>query len=156
MNNNSILRSIRYIFKISDSQMIHIFSLGGTKVTREDVCNWLKNDHDPSFCECSHLQMAAYLSGFIIYKRGAQDGQTRQLEKNLNNNLIFRKLKIALHLHDQDILTILDSAGVKISKHELSAFFRKKDHKHYRTCKDQILRRFLQGLQLKHHPSEDL
>jgi len=41
-------------------------------------------------------------------------------------------------------------ADLKISKHELSAFFRRPDHKHYRTCKDQILRNFLKGLQLKY------
>jgi uncharacterized protein YehS (DUF1456 family) len=41
-------------------------------------------------------------------------------------------------------------ADLRMSKHELSAFFRKPDHKHYRDCKNQILRNFLQGLQLKY------
>lgn len=70
----------------------------------------------------------------------------------VTNNIIFRKLRIALDLKAEDILEILDLAGVRISKHELSAFFRKPDHKHYRDCQDQILRNFLKGVQLKYHP----
>jgi uncharacterized protein YehS (DUF1456 family) len=64
--------------------------------------------------------------------------------------MIFMKLKIALSLKAEDVMAILELADFKISKHELSAFFRKPDHKHYRDCKDQILRNFLKGLQLKY------
>ena len=51
-----------------------------------------------------------------------------------------------------DILAILSLADFSMSKHELSAFFRKPGHKHYRECKDQILRNFLGGLQHKMRP----
>jgi len=71
----------------------------------------------------------------------------------LSKNTILRKLKIALDLKDTDILEILALANLRISKHELSAFFRKPDHKNYRVCKDQVMRNFLKGLQLKHRPS---
>lgn len=72
----------------------------------------------------------------------------------MNNNLVFRKLKIALNLKDDDILEILELAGKKISKHELSAFFRKPTHEKFRNCHDQILRNFIHGLQLKYRPQE--
>jgi len=71
-------------------------------------------------------------------------------EQRLTNNIIFRKLKIALNLKAEDILEIMKLAGIRISKHELSAFFRKPDHKNYRECKDQILRNFLKGVQIKY------
>jgi uncharacterized protein YehS (DUF1456 family) len=45
--------------------------------------------------------------------------------------------------------SILDAAGFDVSKPELSALFRKKDHKHYRSCGDQLLRNFLKGLTLR-------
>jgi uncharacterized protein YehS (DUF1456 family) len=48
---------------------------------------------------------------------------------------------------------ILELAEFRLSKHELSAFFRKPGHKHYRECKDQILRNFLQGMQIKYRDS---
>ncbi len=64
------------------------------------------------------------------------------------------KLKIALNLKADDVLEIMNLADLRISKHELSAFFRRPDHKHYRDCKDQILRNFLHGMQLKYRPNK--
>ena len=63
------------------------------------------------------------------------------------------KLRIALNLKAEDVLEILALSNVHISKHELSAFFRKIGHKHYRDCKDQILRNFLKGVQRKYRSS---
>lgn len=60
------------------------------------------------------------------------------------------KLKIALNLKAEDVLEIMALADLKISKHELSAFFRKPAHKHFRECQNQILRNFLKGMQLKY------
>ncbi len=70
----------------------------------------------------------------------------------MTNNIIFRKIKIALDLKNEDVLNIMSLANLPISKHELSAFFRRVDHKHYRICKDQILRNFLAGVQAKYRP----
>lgn len=64
----------------------------------------------------------------------------------MKNNDILKKLRIALNLKDNDIIEILKLADFEISKAELSALFRKEDHKNYKECGDQILRRFLNGL----------
>jgi uncharacterized protein YehS (DUF1456 family) len=98
-------------------------------------------------------ELAIFLTGFIVEKRGKKEGEEPKPEKSLNNNIIFRKLKIALNYKDEDILEILDQRGMRISKHELSAFFRHPDQPQYRPCKDQILRNFLHGLQAKLNPS---
>ena len=74
-------------------------------------------------------------------------------EKELNNNIIFRKLRIALAMKDIDILKIYDLVDIYISEHELSAFFRKPSQRQYRSCKDQFLRNFLNGLQKKLRPN---
>jgi len=150
VTNNDILRRIRYIFDFGDSKMMGIFSLADHQVTREQVIDWLKKDDDPALQECSDVELAIFLNGLIIERRGKKDGAQPEPEQKLNNNIIFRKLKIALDLKAEDILQILGTADVHISKHELSAFFRKPDHKHYRACKDQILRNFLNGVQLKY------
>lgn len=68
----------------------------------------------------------------------------------MSNNQIFLKLKIALNLQADDIFETLSLAGFPLSKHEISAFFRKPEHKNYRDCKDQVLRHFLKGLELKY------
>lgn len=64
----------------------------------------------------------------------------------LGNNDILWKLRIALKLKDVDIIEILKLADFEITKPELSAFFRRKDHPNYKQCGDQVLRRFLDGL----------
>ena len=148
MKNNDILRRIRFTFNFSDSKMIAIFGLADYPVTRMQISDWLKKDDDPAYKNCTDIQLAAFLNGLIGDKRGKRDEPPPKLEKRLNNNIILRKLKIALDLKDEDMLDILGLAALPMSKHELSAFFRKPDHKNYRTCKDQILRNFLRGLQM--------
>jgi len=150
LTNNDILRRIRYAFDFSDSKMIAIFGLANFEVGREDVSDWLKKEDDPAYQDCTDIQLATFLNGLIIDRRGKKEGPQPEAESKLTNNIIFRKMKIALDLKAEDILEIMDLTNVRISKHELSAFFRKPDHKHYRECKDQILRNFLKGVQLKY------
>jgi len=153
MNNNDILRRLRYIFDFSDDKMIELFSLSDFKVTRTQVSNWLKKDDEQEFKECRDIELAVFLNGLITSMRGEKEGEKPEPEKKLNNNIILRKIKIALNLKAEDILEIMDSAGLGISKHELSAFFRNPSHRHYMECNDQILRRFLKGLQVKYRKS---
>lgn len=152
MDSNYILRRLRYTFDLDDSTMIEIFGLGGHQTTRKDISDWLKKDDDPDFKQCSSEKLAFFLNGFIIKRRGKKNGSQPEPEKLLSNNNIFMKLKIALNLKSEDILEIMEIADFRISKHELSAFFRRKGHKHYQECKNQILRYFLNGIQLKYRP----
>ncbi len=150
MNNNDILRRIRYAFDFSDSRMIEIFGQAGHQVTREEISDWLKKDDDPAFQNCGDTLLAIFLNGLIVDRRGRLERPQAAPEQRLSNNIVLRKLKIALDLKAEEILEILASVNLRISKHELSAFFRKPDHKHYRVCKDQILRNFLDGVGLKY------
>jgi len=150
MDNNDIIRRIRYAFDINDSKMIEIFAFGDTRVTRAQISNWLKKDIDPEYVALSDFQLAVFLNGLITDKRDKKKGPKPKPENRLNNNIVFRKLRIALNLKDTDILEILHLADISVSKHELSAFFRKPGQSQYRECKDQILRNFLKGIQLKY------
>jgi len=152
VTNNDILRRIRYTFDYHESKMVTIFALADYQVSQEQISDWLKKEDDPAYQNCNDTQLAIFLNGLINDKRGKKDGPQPQPEKKLTNNIIFRKLKIALNLKDDDILEIMSLAGLSISKHELSAFFRRPGHKHYRDCKDQILRNFLKGMRLKYRP----
>ena len=150
MINNDILRRLRYIFDFDDSKMIALFGLADLEVTRSQVSDWLKKEDDPAHQNCTDEQLAIFLNGLINDKRGKKDGPQPEPEKCLTNNIIFRKLKIALDLKADDILDLLKLVNLRMSKHELSAFFRRPNHKNYRDCKDQILRNFLNGVQLKY------
>ena len=151
MTNNDILRRIRYIFDFNDSKMIALFGLADYQVTRGQISDWLKKEDDPAYQKCSDTQLTIFLTGLINDKRGKKEGPQPEPEKRVTNNIIFMKLKIALNLKAEDVLEIMKLADLRISKHELSAFFRRPEHKHYRDCNDQILRNFLKGMQLKYH-----
>jgi uncharacterized protein YehS (DUF1456 family) len=154
MSPNDILRRLRYIFDLSDKKMIEVFELGGRKTHRGELSAWLKKEQDPELVALYDDELAAFLNGLIIEKRGRREGPQPTAEKSLSNNIVLRKLKIALDFKSDDILAVLDLADLYISKYELSAFFRKPTHKHYRKCKDQVLRNFLFGLQLKYRPKD--
>src|SRR3989338_7470056 len=126
MNNNDIIRRIRYTFDMNDDTMIALFTSAGLEVTRAEISDWLKKDDDPLQKKLNDNKLAYFLNGFIIKKRGKQDGPLPIAEKQLNNNIIFRKLKIALALQDDD---------------------------KFRPCKDQVLRNFIYGLQEKYRPN---
>ena len=64
----------------------------------------------------------------------------------LTNNDIFKKLRVAHKLRDDDIVDILKLVDFRISKSELGAFFRNENHPKYMDCGDQVLRNFLNGL----------
>lgn len=151
MTNTDILRRLRYTFNFNDAQIIELFAFGNLEVTRGTISEWLKKEEDTTHAPINDEQLAHFLNGLINKNRGKKEGVELIAEKKLNNNIIFRKLKIALNLQDEAILETLELVDFKISKHELSAFFRNPSHEKYRVCKDQILRNFIHGLQIKHH-----
>lgn len=133
--------------------MIAICGKGGLAVTREQVSDWLKREEDAAFVRCTDQELAHFLNGLIVDRRGQKEGPPAVAERRLDNNLILRKLKIALELKTEDMLETIEAGGLKLSPHELSAFFRRPNHKHYRVCEDQFLRSFLRGLQLRYRPN---
>lgn len=64
----------------------------------------------------------------------------------MNNNDIFKKLRVALQLRDDQIVEILNLVDFRISKGEIGNFFRNADHPKFMECGDQVLRNFLNGL----------
>lgn len=145
MDNNDILRRLRYVINYNEEQIQELYAGVGEIISQETIHQWLKKDDEKDYLLLPNDDLIFFLDGLILIKRGPRDGPPVRLEK-LTNNLILKKLKIAFSLQSDDILKLLDAEGLRLSKHELSAFFRKPSHKHYRECMDQVLRNFLQGL----------
>jgi uncharacterized protein YehS (DUF1456 family) len=150
MTNNDIFRRVGYLLDFSDLKMIALFKLANHEVGKEDLSGWLKKEDDPLLIDMTDKELAIFLNGLIIEKRGKREGPLPEPEDPLSNNMILRKLKIAFDLKSDDILELFASINTKLSKHELSAFFRNPDHKTYRPFLDQYLRHFLKGLQKKY------
>ncbi|GEM01408.1 Uncharacterized conserved protein YehS, DUF1456 family [Halolactibacillus halophilus] len=166
MNNNDRLVRIRYALDLKDEEMTEVFALGDEKLTVENVRDMFlkttdKTAGDNTFTEneykttCTNQQLNAFLDGLIIFKRGRQDPakkapQTVTLTDENVNNVVLKKIKIALTLTSDDILDLLDQVGVSISTSELSAVLRKEGHRNYKPCGDRYMRNFLKGLALEY------
>lgn len=157
MLTNDILRKIRYSLDLKDKEMIHIFHLPEQATSEIKLYTLLKKEDEKGFVLCSQSLLNTFLDGLIVFYRGPLKKSTTQHKKPaaINNNDVLRKIRIALAYKDTDMLEVFKLAGTKISKSELSAFFRRTDHKHYKECGDQFLRHFFQGLALyKKRPTQ--
>ena len=99
MNNNDILRRLRYALDISNPTMIEIFQLSGCTIEQPTLVKLLKKEEEEEFISCSNPLMSLFLDGFIVLKRGRRETDTEQPPKpdaSLNNNAILKKLRIAL------------------------------------------------------------
>lgn len=160
MNNNDILIRLRYALDLKNAEMVEIFALGDLDVTAKDVSRLLTKsvEDDPDHIECTNAMLDDFLNGFIIKKRGKQEAKPGQAQRppimisddKHRNNIVLKKLKIALKLTSDDILDILDDAGIYLSNSELSAVMRKEDHRNYKVCGDRYIRNFLKGLALEY------
>ena len=150
MTNNDFLRRLRYALNIKDNVMVQIFKKGNIVLTREDVIDYLKKDIDEGFKKLNNNDLIAFLDGLIIQKRGKKEDGTPvpqvKVTKNNLNNILLRKLRIALSFKSYDMIKIFKLGGVEISEGELSALFRSEDHKNYKECGDKYIRVFLKGL----------
>ena len=151
MANNDILRSIRDALTVDDAAMIQIFKESGREVGQSTIAALLKTENEDGYIPCSDPILGFFLDGLIIHKRGKQDGRPIPAAKPaapLTKNAIVKKLRIALDLKEDDMVSILKAARIEISKNDLGSLFRKEGNKHYKECSDQIFRGFLKGLAL--------
>ncbi len=155
LTNNDVLRLVRSALFIKENHIVKIFALANSNVSANQVAQWLNKDND-SNAKMSDSKLASFLNGLIIDKRGARDGEQPKPEAHLNNNMIFQKLRIALNLKTEDMLNILETVGIELTKYELGAYFRKPDNKHYKQCDDETLREFLFGVKLQSNPDATL
>ncbi|SLM31562.1 conserved hypothetical protein [Desulfamplus magnetovallimortis] len=165
MENNDILRRFRYALDIPDTTMVKIFSMAGCNMAEEQLRHLLKKEGDDGYVQCGDDLLELFLDALIVYNRGQKAeesaGSSFQSSKSghnsgggktfqLTNNMILKKLRIALELQQDSMLDIFRLGGVNMSKGELTAIFRKDGHKNYKVCGDQYLKKFLNGLGVRH------
>lgn len=147
MSHNDVTRSLRYLLDASDTRMVEILRLGGGQATLDQVRAFLLPEGDPGEVAVDDRTLAQLLDGVIVFRRGRDEARPLPpLEPRVTNNVVLKKLRVAFELKDVDLHAIFAAAGKSVTKPELSAFFRKPDHPHYRTLGDQYLRAFLRGL----------
>jgi len=162
MNNNDILRRLRFAFNFSNQHAVSLFQKDpASRVAMSDdaFLTRLAKDDDPSFVECSDIELCAFLDGLVVLKRGLREPAPKPVPKpasfRLSKNDILKKLRIALSFKEQEMLDTLKQGGTTLSKSELGALFRNPNHKHYRACGNQVLRNFIKGLTLQLRGDKD-
>ncbi|MFC4700971.1 DUF1456 family protein [Glaciecola siphonariae] len=152
---NDVLRRLRFALSLDNKATISIFKLAGYELEESYLSSMMKKEDEEGFLPCRDKTLSLFLDGLIIQKRGKQEGREPQVLKGsqrLSNNDILRKIKIAMSYQQDDMLKILRNGGFPAGKSELTALFRKPDHRSYRVCQDQLLRNFLQGMVKTHRP----
>jgi uncharacterized protein YehS (DUF1456 family) len=147
MDNNDILRRLRYTLNLSDDAMMDMYAKGGEEVSRAEISDWLKKEEQEGFDVVIDENLATFLNGVIVNYRGKKDGITPIAEVVLNNNIILRKLKIAFNFSSTELVYLMRMGGQKVTESELTAFFRNPKHPKYKELNDQYLRALLNGFQ---------
>ena len=111
MTNNEVLQHIRYIFAFSNEKISAIFKLAECTKTDDEINNFFRKNGEPAFTRIADNVLASFLDGLIIEFRGAKAGAQAQLEQVINNNIIFNKVKIALALKADEIISLLSSSS---------------------------------------------
>lgn len=169
MTNNDLLIRLRYALDIKDTDMVEIFRLGGIEVTKAEVRKILAkqketedgeidSESNDEFITCNYKMLEGFLNGFVTFKRGKREQKPGEAATPVQtssqvdspNNLLLKKVKVALSLTTEDMLDIFREIGLNVSKGELGGILRKADHRNYKECGDNFTRNFLRGLTLRY------
>lgn len=145
MTNNYTLKSIMTAIDLDKVAVLKAYKLVDKKITQDDVDDILRDEDNEKFILLSDEGFELFLNGLIAYKRGPSDKKAKKQKIYFSNNIVLKKLKIALDLKDEDIVQIFANDGLEITKSQLSAYFRRDGHINYRKCSDILLKRFIKG-----------
>ena len=148
MHNNEAFRRIRYALELDDATTLAVFEAGNYPCSQSDIDTFSRKENESSDDELlPDVPFSHFLNGLIVHRRGGTPPEVKDGDV-MNNNKTLKKLRIALELYEDEMLSIFDHVGMKLSGHKLSALFRTEGHKHFRECNDHTLRQFLRGLAL--------
>mgnify|MGYP003675386247 CR=1 FL=1 len=146
MIHNDVLRRLRFALAINDTAAIGIFKLVDYDMDVDYLHSIMKKEGEEGYLPCRDKIISLFLDGLgvepVILKAG----------ERLSNNEVLRKIRIAMSYKDEDMINALQMADFRLSKNELSAFFRKPDHRNYKVAGDQVVRNLLQGMVKKYRP----
>ncbi len=131
MQNHEILRRV-----------VAAMQLEGDELEALLTADRLQLDADP----VEDAALIGFLDALIERRRGPRPGGALAAPERVSNNLVLKKLRIALGLKDPEMMAIFARAGVHLSRNEMGAMFRAEDNRHFNPCDDGRLLCFLTGL----------
>ena len=147
MKTNDILYKIQKALHLSQKEILEAYKLAKYNMDAAHLDALLKRHQDDGSKLCSYEELGVFLDGFVILKRGPSPKKKNDDEAvELTNNLILKKLRIALELKEAETEIIFSLGEAELSKQQLASLFRKEGHKNFKECSDELLMAFLDGL----------
>ena len=144
---NEILYRIQKALNLTTEEMLEAYKLEAYKMDASHLESLLKRHQDDGFSLATYEELGVFLDGLVTLKRGPSPKKPNDDEAvELTNNLILKKLRIALELKEAETEIIFGLADIELSKQQLASLFRKEGHKNFRACSDELLMAFLDGL----------
>jgi uncharacterized protein YehS (DUF1456 family) len=147
MTANDVLRRLRFALNLPDAELGRLLATVGQPVAPEVIAGYFAREDNEAYVECPDVVLGALLDALVLDRRGPRDPNAPPVvAEALDNNVILRKLRIALSYKEPEMIATLAAGGMRASPSELSALFRQRNHKHYRAAGDQLMRAFFEGL----------
>ena len=148
MKPGQALHKIRQALRLDDETMLRIYGLEGYPMEEKRLKAILKKPSAKGHENASYEELGVFLDGLIRLRRGEiKNPPPEDAEIELDNNLILKKLRIALELKDMDMEVIFEMGERPMSRSKLRDLFRSPEHPKYLPCSDAILNDFLLGLE---------
>ncbi len=147
ISTNEILYRIQKALNLSIEDILKAYALEDFKMDKPHLEALLKRRQDKGYMLCSYEELGVFLDGLVTLKRGPSPKKPNDDEAvELTNNLILKKLRIALELKEAETEIIFGLADIELSKQQLSSLFRKETHKNFKPCSSELLMAFIEGL----------
>ena len=146
ISTNEILYRIQKALNLTMEEMLKIYTLESYTMSEEHLDNLLKRHKEKGFTIASYEELGVFLDGLVTFKRGPSPKKSDGNNVELTNNLILKKLRIALELKEAETEIIFGLADIELSKQQLASLFRKENHKNFKPCSDTLLMAYLDGL----------
>lgn len=147
MKPSIVLNRIKDALRLSKDDILKIYQAEDYEIEESRVEAILKNPSHKKSKNATYEELGVFLDGLIRLNRGEPLKEINDDEEIiLDNNLIIKKLKIALNLKSIDIEMIFNLANYPISRSKIRDILRSPKHPKYKLCSDALLDAFLEGL----------
>lgn len=82
MLSNDILRSVRYILKANNNDLVRILALSNVEATADQIAIWLRKEDEEGFQRCPDIILSSFLNG-LIYENAAGMSLHRHWSRNV-------------------------------------------------------------------------
>jgi len=158
VENNDVLRRLRYALQLDDAEAARLAGLGGESVTVEAMSLFRLRSEDPAAVPCPDRALGALLSGLVLDRRGPPEQARNDHEEDryaCDNNSVLKRVKVALAMRSDEVVACIGAGGGgAVTDSVIGSFLRRPGARNFQGLGDQMLRRFLSGLAMSRREAD--